>query len=365
MNSSFNRSSQFLISLPGQLRSYRQPILVILIVIDEPTLVTAVFRHISIILIITAVQSTIRPKFDMFLGGRSLFILASGNPEIVEQFSPGLPAGDHKSGSGVGKISMEIKLIAIDVDGTLLDDHHHLPEQNLKVIQAATKVGVRVILATGRMRNSCAWLIDTLGLQSPGIFVQGLSITDAQGQVIYQEWLDKQVLHHFLPFADDQQLSFVAFSDQTTITHRRDAYTDIIRSYNEPEPIEVLDITRHKIHKIIIFSEPEKIQQIRPLLDGHMNGRADVLITQPEMVEIMPAGTSKGKSLRWLANELRIPLGQTMAIGNSENDIEMLRVAGVSIAVENAIPSVKMVSDHIVSSNNEAGVAEAIERFVL
>ena len=259
---------------------------------------------------------------------------------------------------------MEVKLIAIDIDGTLLDNDHQLHPRNEAAIQVAVQEGVQVILATGRMRSSCEWIIDQLGLQTPGIFIQGLHIADSQGRRIYGDWLDTAVLNHFLGFADEYSLSFVAFADHEILTLRRDMYTDLVAKYETPALIEVEDVTAVPIHKLIIFSEPARIQDVRPSLAEHMRGRADVLITQPEMLEIMPTGTSKGSGLAWLSESIGIPLAETMAIGNAENDIEMLRLAGLSVAVGNAMEAVKEVSTHQVASNNEAGVAEAIERFV-
>lgn len=260
---------------------------------------------------------------------------------------------------------MEIKLVAIDVDGTLLDDQHRLPPENEAAIKKALGQGVQIILATGRMRGSCAWVIERLGLQSPGIFIQGLHVADVDGKRIYGEWLDTAVLHQLLDFATAHQLSFVAFGETETYTTKRDHLTDIVMSYDEPVPQEVDDITAYPIHKIIVFDDPKRVGEIRPLLQTHMNGQADVLITQPEMVEVMPAGTSKGRALAWLMQQLAIPMAQVMAIGNAENDMAMLQTAGVAVAVANAAPHVQAEAHYVVGTNNQAGVAEAINRFVL
>jgi Cof subfamily protein (haloacid dehalogenase superfamily) len=260
---------------------------------------------------------------------------------------------------------MTIRLIAIDVDGTLLDDQHQLSERNARAIRAATSAGIPVILATGRMRNSCEWLIDALALQTDGIFVQGLYIADHTGKRIYGDYLEKAVLQHFAPFAEENNLSYVAFADNQIFTTRRDHYTDIILDYNEPEPIVVKNIADYPIHKLIILDDPSRIQQLRPPLALHMGKQADVLITQPEMVEIMPPGTSKGHSLRWLALRLGVSMADVLAIGNAENDLTMLQMAGLGVAVANAAQVVLDSADFITASNNDDGVADALERFVL
>ena len=97
---------------------------------------------------------------------------------------------------------MDIRLIAIDVDGTLLDDDHQLSTQNEQAIQQALAANIHIILATGRMRSSCEWIIERLKLTAPGIFIQGLTVCSAQGKVLFGEILDPDVLKHFLPFTE-------------------------------------------------------------------------------------------------------------------------------------------------------------------
>lgn len=260
---------------------------------------------------------------------------------------------------------MTIELIATDIDGTLLDDHHQLSERNANAIRAAIDAGIAVILATGRMRYSCEWLIAELGLETDGIFVQGLHIADHTGQRIHGEFIEADVLEHFLPFAEQHNLSFVAFGDNEIYATRRDHYTDIILKYDEPEPIVVPNISDYPVHKMIILLEPADARELRPILEKHMGDRADVMITQPEMIEIMPTGTSKGHSLRWLAQRMGIEMANVMAIGNAENDLTMLQFAGVGVAVANSAQVVLDSADYITASNNDCGVAAAIERFVL
>lgn len=260
---------------------------------------------------------------------------------------------------------MTIRLIAIDIDGTLLDDHHQLSTRNAAAIHAAIDADIPVVLATGRMRYSCEALIERLGLETPGIFVQGLHVTDKNGRQIHGEFLQTAVIDHFMPFAVEHALSYVAFGENVIYTHKRDRFTDIIIDYDEPIPVVVDNINHFPVHKIINFAEPREIQRIRPILAAHMGDKADVLITQPEMVEIMPMGTSKGHSLRWLAERMGIALADVLAIGNAENDLTMLQFAGVGVAVANSAQRVLDSADFITASNNDDGVAAAIDRFAL
>ncbi len=259
----------------------------------------------------------------------------------------------------------KIRLIAIDIDGTLLDDQHQLSERNAAAIQAAIDAGIQVVLATGRMRHSCVGLIEQLDLQTAGIFVQGLHVASAEGQRIHGEFLDAAILDRFVRYANQQSLSFVAFGEHHIFALKRNELTDLIMNYDEPEPIEVTSFTDRAIHKIIILDDPLKVPRIRDGVETHMDTTADVMITQPEMVEIMPTGTSKGHSLAWLAAREGVPMRQVMAIGNAENDLAMVQMAGVGVAVGNAAQVVLDSDDYIVASNNADGVAEAIQRFAL
>ncbi len=269
-------------------------------------------------------------------------------------------------------MTASIKLVAIDLDGTLLNSQHELSERNEKAIKSAVKNGVTVILATGKTRSSALKIIEQLKLDSPGIYVQGLVTHAADGSIIQQTTLDKNIIRQVITFAEDREFSLVAYSGTRTLVRARNRDTNIFVEYGEPQPEvvgplqNILDDT--PINKIAAIhrSDPRRVTALRWQLNMQINGTARLMQAGvPEMVEILPSGASKGAAFKRLLKSLNIDSETALSIGDGENDIEMLQHAGIGIAVGNAGAAVKKVADHIVATNDADGVAEALEKFVL
>ena len=257
---------------------------------------------------------------------------------------------------------MDVKIIAIDVDGTLIDDKHNISERNSAAVRAAQAAGIKVVLATGRSRRSCLKFLDTLSIDAPSIFINGLNIAAADGATLHNRFLDLTVTDRFLAFLAQRPLPYIAYTADGIATPKRSYWTDLIIDYNEPAPTEVADIRQCAIYKLIALVPPEEAQALSSELSIWMGNGAEVLVTNPEMVEIMPAGTTKGVGLSWLSEQLNVPMAQIMAIGNGENDVTMVVSAGIGVAMGNSAQVLLDSADLIVADNNHSGVAEAIGR---
>lgn len=262
-----------------------------------------------------------------------------------------------------------IKIVAIDLDGTLLDPEGVLSEENADAVRRATEAGVQVVIATGKSRGSIERLLPQLALESPGVFNQGLVIYDAAGSILQETALDEEVVDDILRFARERELPYFAYSGQHIVTPFDSEYRQrLIDLYHEPTPVIGEPEADRAVHKIVVIDpeDDETMQgEVRATLEEICEGKAHITQAVPNFVEVLPAGTSKGAGLRWLLDELDIPPEQVLAIGDGENDVEMLQLAGIGVAMGNAHPRVKEVADVVVGSNEQSGVAEAIERFVL
>lgn len=268
-------------------------------------------------------------------------------------------------------MSEAIQLIAVDLDHTLLNSAHAISERNERALRAAMEQGVKVILATGKTRRSALAVIEQLDLQTPGIFVQGLVIHNADGSIRHQSALDPALARRVITFAEDRGFVAVAYSGEQMMVRRLGAETDVLESYGEPTPLAVgplqniLDDT--VINKLLIAKkgEPRRIKALRWQLSMQLEGAHITQAGVPDMLEVLPSGTSKGAGLRALLKEMQIAPAHVMAVGDGENDIEMIQLAGIGVAVGNAADALKAAADHVVASADADGVAEAIERFVL
>ncbi len=264
----------------------------------------------------------------------------------------------------------DIKLIAIDLDGTLLDSKHKLSERNKKAVKKAIEQGVQVMLATGKTRFAAEGLLEELGITAPGVFSQGLIIYNGDGTVRTSTVMDKAILRRIITFAEDRGFGVLAYSGNRILTRRADEVAEKIAEYGEPvaESVgalsNILDAT--EINKVILYGQESKIAALRWQLSKQLDGQIHLTrAAVTGILEVLPANTSKGKAVMRVMKDLNIPPENTMAIGDGENDIEMLEAVGTAVAMGNATQKLKDIADQVVGSNDADGVAQAIEMFVI
>jgi len=263
----------------------------------------------------------------------------------------------------------DIKLIAVDVDGTLLNNDHSLSDRNRQALLRAHDAGIAVVLATGKTRVGAESIIAALNLTTPGIYVQGIMVYNPDGSVRYQETLDPITIRRVITFAEQRGFDVLAYSGNRLMMKLVEDRHLVITRYHEPTPESVGPLVNHletlPINKLLIFGAPRKLTALRWQLEKILDGQAGFTSTNVlDTLEILPPGASKGKALKVLIHEMGIAPAEVMAIGDGENDIEMVKLAGLGVAVANANPKLKAIADAVVSSNDEDGVAEAIERYV-
>ncbi len=266
-----------------------------------------------------------------------------------------------------------IELIAVDLDGTLLNGDNQLSARNEQALKDAMSQGVRVIIATGKTRASAADLFQRLQFNAPGIFVQGLMIYQPDGTISHQQTLHPDVVRQMLTYIEERGYEVVLYSGTRLIANRlNDRVNALTVDYHEPAPelagplVNLVDDM--PINKMIAVrpNDPKRITALRWQIERQLDGQASVVQSMVrDMLEIVPPGSSKGAALRTVLKQLNIPAERVLAIGDAENDLAMLKLAGISVAVGNAAQAVKDAADHVVASNQDDGVAEAIERFVL
>lgn len=262
-----------------------------------------------------------------------------------------------------------IDLIAVDLDGTLLNSRHQLTARTVDALRQAAARGVHVVLATGKTRYSALDAIRQLDLQTPGVFLQGLIVANADGSVRRQLTLEAATVVALADFARAHGISTVAYSGDNIFTERRTHHTDKLIAYHEPTPQEVTSyadiLAEYPVAKMLLIDEVERIGGYRDAVARQLGDRVTLVQALADMLEVLPPGASKGAGLRSVLEDLGVDPAHVMAIGDGENDVEMLRLAGLGVAVGNAMPQAKAAADVVVASNDEDGVAEAVERFVL
>ena len=265
----------------------------------------------------------------------------------------------------------DIRLIAVDLDGTLLDSAHRLSERNRQALQQAIEGGVRVVIATGKTRFSARGLIRELGIASPGVYLQGTLTYYADGRVRRSVAMDRDTLRQVIAFAKAHGMDLLAYSGDRVFARRADAAADKLAEYGEPMPeaVGAMENILHQtgdINKLILYGAESRIAPMRKRLSRQLGERVHLTRANVRgVLEVLPANASKGAGVALVMKDLGITPENALAIGDGENDIEMLKTVGLGVAMGNAVPRLKAVADQIVASNNENGVAQAIEMFVL
>lgn len=266
-----------------------------------------------------------------------------------------------------------IQLIAIDIDGTLLNSQHVLTEAVESALKAAMNQGVKVILATGKTYHSGEHIVKKLGLTTPGVYNQGTNIFNADGTLHSQITLDPAIARQVITFAEDRGFIIALYTGRRILVRKmEDRIKDLTEKYHEPlaeqvGPLQnVLDST--PINKLLAVypGDARRVKALRWQLAMQIGRSARLLNAGiPDMLEVLPPGASKGSGVKALVKEMGVPAEAVMAIGDAENDVEMLQFAGIGVAMGNACQEAKDVADAVVASNDEDGVAEAVKRFVL
>ncbi len=265
------------------------------------------------------------------------------------------------------------KLIALDMDGTLLREDGTISERTRKAIAAAREQGVRVVLASGRPLEGLERYLNELELNSHDDYVLSYN-----GSLVQNVGSRQVIRSHILSGADARQLFDVsqavgvnihAFSrQQGLITPRSSTYTELEGSINGL-PLTELDFAslepEHEIIKIMLIDEPEVLARGVAALPAALYEQYTVVQSAPFFLEFLNKQSNKGSGLAALAAHLDIQADEIICVGDAGNDRHMLEYAGLAVAMGNASPDIKAIADFISHSNEEDGVAHVIETFIL
>lgn len=262
----------------------------------------------------------------------------------------------------------EVRFIVVDLDGTLLNSQHELSPCTERALKAVIAGGVPVALATGKTHHSAQGIIRRLGLTTPGVYLQGLTIFDADGVLRYQQTHDPVAAQGAVRYAEANGHTTIIYSGMRILVRERNHETDMLLAYGEPEPETVGPLTALAgsipVNKVIVVDTVERVKSARAQLQAQLDGQVTLVQALDHMLEILPPGTSKGKGVQKLLEMVGVSPEHVLAMGDAENDIEMLQLAGVAVAMGQAKPAVKAVADYITASNDEDGVAQAVAHFL-
>ncbi|KRL11090.1 Cof-type HAD-IIB family hydrolase [Schleiferilactobacillus perolens] len=273
---------------------------------------------------------------------------------------------------------MQYPLVLSDIDGTLVNNEGTIPDKVVSAIQEYSQAGGHFVLASARPPLAMLDLAQSLGLAVPMVALNGSLIVEYVPEAGGYTWqiVSEQPLYARVPIQLWQMIvehqlpvSINVYSGLAWLANQHDQWNAQEAAITGTNPIIVPLAQRLAAglttHKILCMADPAVIDQLSALLaqrpDWHLNASR----SKPTYLEVSDASVSKQSALHTLARHFDIPVTQTMAIGDGENDLPMLTAAGLSIAMGNSFTSVKEKATHIVATNDQGGVAEALQDYAM
>ena len=265
---------------------------------------------------------------------------------------------------------MRIRLLAIDLDGTLVNDRLEMNPRDVAAIKAATAAGVTVVLATGRMFKSSLRYAEHLGLTGPIINYQGAVVREiASGEVWYRCELTVPMQQRVLALAESKDWHINAYVEERVYTARARPEADLYARI-AMVPYEVVGPLSKWVHRdstkmVLVDLDPRDVPNRIAELTAWMGDEGRVTRSLDWFVEVVNPQVSKSRALAMVAERLGIPRSEVAAIGDNLNDQDMVSWAGFGIAMGNAPEALKAVAKYVTGPIGEQGVAQVIERFVV
>ena len=273
---------------------------------------------------------------------------------------------------------LPIRLIAIDMDGTLLNEDCMIPEENVSAMKDAANAGIHLAIVSGRVPEDISYFMSDAGFND--CFVLGLNggywLDKPHGRMMNESYMDDSVAEACIRILESENVTYSAFGRSHIAISRPfltgedlDHWgTHLTRKGNLLYTYGMEGILHQKalgINKFVYIDREDTSRLLR--IREKMEAIPGVEITSSWInnIEIMPVGIHKGAALAALAQRLHLEAGQVMAIGDNDNDIPMLKWAGYGVAMGNATEGAKAVSEYETDDNENAGVATAIRRFAL
>jgi Cof subfamily protein (haloacid dehalogenase superfamily) len=262
-----------------------------------------------------------------------------------------------------------IKLVAIDLDGTLLNDSKQVSEQTAEALRDLPERGVKVVIASARPPRSVRHIYRLLKLDTLQINYNGALIWDEPAKkAVYHRPLPGKIVAEMVDVARDwfdDVIVSCEVMDRWFTDRADDKHTTETGRMFKPDVIAPLEtFVNNQVTKLMFLADPADITRLETLLYKSFGEQVIILQTDDNLLQIVNPAAGKATALQWVADHYAIDMSQVMAIGDAPNDVGMLQLAGVAVAMDNAKPMVKAVADWIAPSNNDHGVHAALERFL-
>lgn len=264
---------------------------------------------------------------------------------------------------------MMYKMLVTDIDDTLLRNDLTISKSTKEALAAARAQGVIVTLATGRMFPSAKQIAEQIELNVPIVSYQGALVKNLQDEhVLYERTVPQETAKRVFAFCRERDLHLQVYSKDRLYCQDENEKIKLYSkmsnvSYTVESNFDALQ--QRSLTKLLIFDDPDRMDRLENDLRAVVGPNVHVTRSKPYFLEILHREGTKGHALRFLARYFECDISRVIAVGDSWNDHEMIEAAGLGVAVENAVGSLKAKADYITKTNDQDGVKNVIDRFIL
>lgn len=270
-------------------------------------------------------------------------------------------------------MKQDYRLLVLDLDGTLTNSKKEISPRNLRTLLRLQQSGVRLVLASGRPTYGIVPLAEQLQMKENNGYIlsyNGGEIIDwSTGELLYKNLLPDDVLPILYQTATDNRQTILTYDNECILTENpNDPYVQKEAFLNKMQVRRVENFLQEiplPLPKCLIVGEPEQLMKTEAELSLRLQRQISVYRSEPYFLELVPLGIDKARSIAVLSEKLGITREEVAAMGDGYNDLSMIKYAGLGIAMNNAQEPVKAAADYIAPSNDEDGVAIAVERYFL
>lgn len=269
---------------------------------------------------------------------------------------------------------MSYKVIALDIDGTLTNSKKVITPKTMESLTNLQEQGGKVILASGRPTMGILPIAEKVQLEKYGGYIlsfNGGCVIDVKDNlnVVYSKNFPLETLSKICDYIKDKSVSINTYKDDKIIVGNDiNKYTEV-ESRITGMPMEFVDdfakYVNFDINKCLIAGEPDNIIELEKVFKEMFDGILDVFRSEPFFLELVPLGINKAESMDILLKSIGLTKDECIACGDGFNDITMVKYAGLGVAMENANEKLKQVADYITLSNDNDGIADVINKFML
>ncbi len=263
---------------------------------------------------------------------------------------------------------MVYKLMAVDIDGTLLNDNRDLTEKNKRTIQKAVKNGLIFTIATGRPVSGVEYIAEELNIDLPFITYNGAMVVKGKSrEILYERKLSPEDARISIELGMESDSSVMVWKNNNLYVTRMDERVDKYKRIGRVEPIlieDIDDIVEGGVSKVLWYNETEIISELSTTVGTHLSDNVNYYTSMPWFLEFNDKLASKAIAIEGLCKYYGIDRSETIAVGDGYNDLSMIEYAGLGVAMGNAPDEIKQRADYVTQSNNEDGVACVIEKFI-